>query len=68
MTHPAEAADERRALAKALAETRRAFFAAEDDAERLDISRRSVRLAQRFKLIGGHIEDVPGHEHMRWKK
>jgi hypothetical protein len=65
--HPAETIEERQALVRALAEVKRAYDAATDDAQRLDISKRSVNLAQRFKKIGGHIEAVPGHESMRWK-
>jgi hypothetical protein len=40
---------------------------ANSDAERLDISKRTVMLAQRYRLLGGEIGDVPGHEGKVWK-
>jgi hypothetical protein len=52
---------------QALVEADRAMAFANSDAERLDISKRTVMLAQRYRLLGGEIGDVPGHEGKVWK-
>jgi hypothetical protein len=65
--HPAESKAERDKVRLALVEADKAMAAATTDSERLDISKRTVMLAQRYRLLGGEIGDVPGHEGMRWK-
>jgi hypothetical protein len=65
--HASESADERESLRLALVEADRAMAAATTDAERLDVSKRTVMLAQRYRLLGGEIGDVPNHEGRVWK-
>jgi hypothetical protein len=65
--HPDETRVQRETVRAALVEADKAMAAATDDAARLDISKRTVALAQRYRLLGGEISDVPGHENMRWK-
>jgi hypothetical protein len=65
--HKDETRVEREALRTALVEADAAMAAATDDAKKLDISKRTVLLAQRYKLLGGEIGDVPGHEGRVWK-
>jgi hypothetical protein len=64
--HPAEAKDERESLKKALIAAQAQHDASTDDEERLDVSKRILVLAQRFKLVGGNLNDIPGHEEHRW--
>ena len=58
--HPAESKAERDKVRLALVEADKAMAAATTDSERLDISKRTVMLAQRYRLLGGEIGDVPG--------
>jgi hypothetical protein len=60
--HPDESREGRARVRLALIEADKALAAATTDAERNDVSRRTVALAQRFRLLGGEIGDVPGHE------
>jgi hypothetical protein len=64
--HPDESRQAREELRLALIEADKAMAMAKNDAEKNDIGRRTVALASRFKLAGGHIEDIPGHEGKRW--
>jgi hypothetical protein len=64
--HPAESADERKHLRQALIAAQAQHDASTDDEERLDVSKRILVLAQRFKLVGGNLNDIPGHEQHRW--
>jgi hypothetical protein len=66
--HPAENVDERNRLRLALIEADKAMSKATTREERLDISRRTVALASRYKLCGGVLADIPGHEGKRWKR
>jgi hypothetical protein len=34
--------------------------------EKADVGRRIVTLAQKYKLLGGELSDIPGHEQHRW--
>jgi hypothetical protein len=65
--HASESADERESLRLALVEADRAMAAATTDAERLDISKRGLLLMQRYRLLGGEVGDIPGHEGRTWK-
>jgi hypothetical protein len=64
--HKDEARVEHEKVRTALAEANKALAAATDDAAKLDISRRTVMLAQRFKLLGGDLHELEGHAGQRW--
>ena len=64
--HPAESADERKSLRAALIAAQAAQDRATTDAEREDVGRRIVKLAQRYKLVGGNLNELPGHEQHQW--
>jgi hypothetical protein len=64
--HPDEARVERDKVRTALAEADKAMAAATDDAAKLDISKRTVMLAQRYKLLGGDLHELEGHKGQRW--
>jgi hypothetical protein len=65
--HADESRVAREEVRAALVEADRAMAAATTDAERLDVSKRTVMLAQRYRLLGGEIGDVPNHEGRTWK-
>jgi hypothetical protein len=65
--HPDETKIERETVRTALAEADKAMAAATDDAARLDISKRTVMLAQRYKLLGGDLHELEGHAGKKWK-
>jgi hypothetical protein len=64
--HADETRVERERLRLALIEADKQMALAKNDAEKNDVGRRTVALASRYKLAGGHIEDIPGHEGKRW--
>jgi len=51
--HASETADERRHLRRAMYETQALIDASTDNEQRLDLSKKMVNLAQRYRLYGG---------------
>jgi hypothetical protein len=65
--HPDETRVERDNLRQALVEGQKAQDAATTDHEREHHGRRMTALMQRYRLLGGELSALPGHENRRWK-
>ena len=64
--HPDETQIERLFLRKSIREAQRQQDAATTDVEREDHGRRLVTLMQKFRLAGGDLHTLEGHEQRRW--